>query len=1048
MDDPNITIEKYIKLEEEKARRRGKVYNWETATYGRIWDDDEVHNLRSVKNQNSPAIFDESNDEDYTVIFDENLFSYKIIYVDNLKTNSENDNDKVNMPPFPSPKPPVSYFNNLDYFKDFENEFPVIVYNDALMSKLDFLTEPTVSPQHIDKFNLKDKTSLSKCDEEEQNVLYFNDLFPLNINYPDDLKSDKDNDNDEIQSSGGNVINIDTKGSNKLLETSHNRIGKIFNVRSFIMKLKFNTMGCNCLNNWMPLNLIKNLYVPIGILFDPKRYYKDGVYIRILQRPSIWKTFDGNTRDLGLIWEENRQGGTGGRASRGGGRTRGHSGNQGDGRIDGQGGKVGAQVGDQGRGQGNGRNQNGDAVNDSIRGDVSRGCTYKEFLACNPKEYDGKGGAILLVHLLVRLSRSGTLKSTHKVEKPLFHKLARLVPYLVTLEGKRIERYVYGLAPQIRGMVAATEPKTIQKAVQIAGTLTDEALRNGSIKKNPEKRGNGEEPSKDRNGRRNQGNHARGRAFSLRADEACQDPNIMTGTFTLNDHYATTLFDSGADYSFVFTTFIPLLDIEPSDLGFSYEIEIASGQLVEIDKLSNHKAGIIFHEKVVRIPLPDGKVLRVIGERPDKKVRHLVVAKAKEHKREELVVVKDFLEVFPNDLSGLPPSREIKFHIELVPGAIPVVKSPYRLVPSEMEELSGQLRELHDKELNKLTIKNRYPLPRIDDLFDQLQGSQYFSKIYLISGYHQLRVHKDDIPKTVFRTRYGHFEFTVMPFGLTNSPVTREEHEVHQGLVLELLKKEKLYAKFSKYPSKIEVVKNWKAPRTPSEVRSFLGLAGCYRRFIKNFSKIAKPLTVLTQKTLPDGPEDFMVYCDASGLGLGSVLMQRGKVIAYASRQLKIHEKNYTTHDLELGLQRGLDEMIRLRNDGALYYLDRIWVPLKGDVRTLIMDEAHKLKYSVHQELIRCIMTLEIGIGDRNEEGYICLWIAMDFVTKLPRTSSGHDTIWVIMDRLTKSAHFLPMREDYKMDRLARLYLNEIVARHGVLISIISDRDSRFTPRF
>ncbi|GJS87597.1 hypothetical protein Tco_0770233 [Tanacetum coccineum] len=123
--------------------------------------------------------FDESNDEDYTVIFDENLFSYKIIYVDNLKTNSENDNDKVNMPPFPSPKPPVSYFNNLDYFKDFENEFPVIVYNDALMSKLDFLTEPT-----------------------EQNVLYFNDLFPLNINYPDDLKSDEDNDDDEIQSSG------------------------------------------------------------------------------------------------------------------------------------------------------------------------------------------------------------------------------------------------------------------------------------------------------------------------------------------------------------------------------------------------------------------------------------------------------------------------------------------------------------------------------------------------------------------------------------------------------------------------------------------------------------------------------------------------------------------------------------------------------------------------------------------------------------------------------------------------------------------------------
>ncbi|GKF72552.1 putative reverse transcriptase domain-containing protein, partial [Tanacetum coccineum] len=124
--------------------------------------------------------------------------------------------------------------------------------------------------------------------------------------------------------------------------------------------------------------------------------------------------------------------------------------------------------------------------------------------------------------------------------------------------------------------------------------------------------------------------------------------------------------------------------------------------------------------------------------------------------------------------------------------------------------------------------------------------------------------------------------------------------------------------------------------------------------------------------------------------------------------------------------------MIELRSDGALYYLDRIWVPLKGDVRTLIMDEAHKSKYSVHP----------------GADKMYYVWIAMDFVTKLPRTSSGHDTIWVIVDRLTKSAYFLPMRKDYKMDRLARLYLNEIVARNGVPISIISDRDSRFTSRF
>ncbi|GJS92235.1 putative reverse transcriptase domain-containing protein [Tanacetum coccineum] len=154
--------------------------------------------------------------------------------------------------------------------------------------------------------------------------------------------------------------------------------------------------------------------------------------------------------------------------------------------------------------------------------------------------------------------------------------------------------------------------------------------------------------------------------------------------------------------------------------------------------------------------------------------------------------------------------------------------------------------------------------------------------------------------------------------------------------------------------------------------------------------------------------------------------------------------------DESAGLQRGLDEMIELRNDGALYYLDQIWVPLKGDVRTLIMDEAHKSKYSVHLGADKMYYDLRDRYWWSGMKKDITVYegIAMDFVTKLPRTSSGHDTIWVIVDRLTKSAYFLPMREDYKMDRLARLYLNEIVTRHGVPISIISDRDSRFTSRF
>ncbi|GKB29263.1 hypothetical protein Tco_0868664, partial [Tanacetum coccineum] len=195
--------------------------------------------------------FDESDDEDYTVVFDKNSFSYKIISTNDLKTDSENDNEKVNKPLFPSPEPSVSCIDDLDFFKDFENEFPAIDYNDALTSKSDFSTEPTLRPQHNDKFDLNDETSLSEYDDVEQNILYYNDLFPFNIVYPNNLKSNKGNDDNEIdmiQSSEGN------ENTNKLRKESHDKIRK-------------------------------NSYVPFGILFDHKRYYKDGDYARMLQRP-------------------------------------------------------------------------------------------------------------------------------------------------------------------------------------------------------------------------------------------------------------------------------------------------------------------------------------------------------------------------------------------------------------------------------------------------------------------------------------------------------------------------------------------------------------------------------------------------------------------------------------------------------------------------------------------------------------------------------------------------------------------------------------------
>ncbi|GJZ67093.1 putative reverse transcriptase domain-containing protein [Tanacetum coccineum] len=330
----------------------------------------------------------------------------------------------------------------------------------------------------------------------------------------------------------------------------------------------------------------------------------------------------------------------------------------------------------------------------------------------------------------------------HAAYTDRFHELARLVPHLVTPKSRMIERYVYGLAPQIRGMVAATEPKTIQKAVQISGVLTDEAVRNGSIKK-IKKRGNVGEPNKDRSGRDDNKRTRIRNVFATTVNPVGRENTgvprnvnpINTRNPTVRACYECGSTDHGKPAC-------PRLNrargpeenhpnqvvannggLEPSSLGFRYEIKIASGQLVEIDIvikgckleieghvfyidlipfghrsfdviigmdwLSNCKAKIIFHEKVVRIPLPDSKVLRVVGERPEKKARLLMSAKAGDKKQEEIVVVRDFPEVFPDDLSGLPPIWEIKFQIELIPGATLVAKSPYRLAPFELEELSG-----------------------------------------------------------------------------------------------------------------------------------------------------------------------------------------------------------------------------------------------------------------------------------------------------------------------------------------------------------------------
>jgi len=298
---------------------------------------------------------------------------------------------------------------------------------------------------------------------------------------------------------------------------------------------------------------------------------------------------------------------------------------------------------------------------------------------------------------------------------------------------------------------------------------------------------------------------------------------------------------------------------------------------------------------------------------------------------QEVPIVREYVDVFPEELPGMPPERDVEFSIDLVPGTAPIAKRPYRMAVPELEELKKQLGELRKKGyirpsaspwgapvlfvkkkdgsmrlcidyrgLNDVTIKYKYPLPRIDDLFDQLKGARFFSKIDLRSGYHQMKIKEGDIPKTAFVTRYGQYEFTVMSFGLTNAPAyfmnlmnktfmeeldkfvvvfiddiliysrSAEEHAQHLRIVLEKLQSHQLYAKFSKCefwlekvsflghvltaegvavdPEKVEAVSSWRQPTSVSEIRSFLGLASYYRRFIPDFSNIAKPMTELLKK--------------------------------------------------------------------------------------------------------------------------------------------------------------------------------------------------------
>ncbi|GJV99868.1 putative reverse transcriptase domain-containing protein [Tanacetum coccineum] len=703
-----------------------------------------------------------------------------------------------------------------------------------------------------------------------------------------------------------------------------------------------------------------------------------------------------------------------------------------------------------------------------------------------------------------------------------FQELKTLCPTMVPDSEKMMEVFIEGLPRSIEGNVTASKPQTLEEAINIAQRLMDQVtkhtpvsyavtptenngyIRNrplckkctlhhtgpcivkcnacnkvGHLTKNCRNKGPatginllpvkitchacGEKGHYANRCRKTTNNNAKGRAYMLRDMNAHQDPNVVTSMFLLNQHLARVLFDSRADKSFVSISLASKLNIPPITIDTFYNIKIADENLVStntviqgatltllnqpfeidlmsiklgsfdvvigMDWLSKYHARIICDEKVIHIPINDETLI----------IRVQVMEKKSDDKRlEDKPVVREFLEVFPEDLPSLPPVRQVEFQIDLIPGAEPVARAPYRLAPSEMQEQSNQL-----------------------------QGSSVYSKFDLRSGYHQLRVRDEDIPKTAFRTRYGHYEFQVIPFCLTIYPLPGIDDLFVQ--LQELLKKEKLYAKFSKCdfwirivqflrylidsqglhvdPAKIEAVKKWTSPTTPIEIRQFLGLAG--RNQESAFQFLKQKLCEAPILALPEGNDDFVVYCDASHQGLGAMLMKREKHIL-DQKVLNMRQRRWlellADYDCEIRYHPGKANVAA----DALSWKDRIKplrLPLFGNLRDLIMHESHKSKYSIHPVKAECQKPFGLLIQPE-----IPMWkwerITMDFITKLPKTSNGHDIIWVIVDRLTKSAHFIPTREIDSMETLTRLYIKEIVSRHGVPISIISDRDSHFTSRF
>ncbi|KAA0040422.1 retrotransposon protein, putative, Ty3-gypsy sub-class [Cucumis melo var. makuwa] len=543
------------------------------------------------------------------------------------------------------------------------------------------------------------------------------------------------------------------------------------------------------------------------------------------------------------------------------------------------------------------------------------------------------------------------------------------------------------------------------------------------------------------------------RTFQERLSAVEHESSERLGSWVLDN----VLFDPSARHFFVSCIFLTKLKrmLEPLSKGYQSASGLATTRVAERydEVISRSLISVLKAEKLLR------KACTAF-------LAHIVVVQREKLKPEDVPVVKEFLDVFPDDLSGLPHGREIEFTIELLPGIAPISQAPYIMAPSKFKELKMQLQEL---------VNKGYIRPSV---------SRWGAPVLFVKK------------KDAFRTRYGHYEFRVMPSGLTNAPavfmdlmnrifhqyldhfvivfiddilvysIDREAHEEHLRIVQQTLCDKQLYAKFSKcefwleqvvflghvvsakgvsvHPQKVEAVVNWERPtrgdRTLTRKNAKFEWSD---KCEQSFQELKKRLVTAPILALPVTRKDSVIYYDASRLGLGCVLMQDGNVIAYASRQLKEHECNYPTHDLELAAVVLALKIWRHYLFGEKCHIFTYHKSL-NELKNPILEEAHGSGYAMHPVRQRPRgFPNPLPVPEWKWEH-----ITMDFLFGLPRTSSGHDGIWVIVDRLTKMARFIPVKVISTLDQLARLYVEKIMSQYGVPVSIVSDRDPRFTSKF